>query len=54
MIKNGSIVYDVFGPLFFGSAAGFWELFDLASNLTIVIKDLVETRIDDQLAFQAI
>ena len=54
VIENGSIVYDISGPLFFGSSAGFWELFDLANNPTIVIKDLVGTRIGDQLAFQAI
>ena len=33
MIENGSIVYDVSGPLFFGSAACFWELFDLIEYL---------------------
>ncbi len=54
VIENGSIVYDISCPLFFGLADGFWELFDLGNNPTIVIKDLVGTRIDDQLAFQAI
>ena len=54
MIGNESIVYDVCGPLFFGLAAGFWDLFDLANNPMFVIKDLVETRNGDQLAFQAI
>ena len=52
VIENGLIVYNVSGPLFFGSTTGFWELLDVANNPTIVIKDLVGTRIGDQLAFQ--
>ncbi|WP_417493671.1 STAS domain-containing protein, partial [Maricaulis sp.] len=52
--ENGAKVYKVEGPLFFGSATGFVELFDIAGDPSRVIIDFNESRIVDQSALQAI
>ena len=52
--EKGALVYDVSGPLFFGSAAGFRELFDVANDPKTVIIDFAGSRIVDQSALQAI
>ena len=54
MTEKGALVYDVSGPLFFGSAAGFRELFDVANDPKTVIIDFAGSRIVDQSALQAI
>ncbi|MEL6241676.1 MAG: SulP family inorganic anion transporter [Pseudomonadota bacterium] len=51
---EGAKVYQVQGPLFFGSATGFAELFDVASDPGEVIVDFAESRVVDQSALQAI
>ena len=51
---NGTKVYRVQGPLFFGSAAGFSELFDPKSDPEKVVVDFAESRVVDQSALQAI
>ena len=51
---EGAKVYQVKGPLFFGSAAGFTELFDPASDPARVVVDFAESRVADQSALQAI
>ncbi|KUF08798.1 SulP family inorganic anion transporter [Pseudoponticoccus marisrubri] len=47
-------VYQVQGPLFFGSAEGFVELFDPARDPQTVIVDFDDSRVVDQSALQAI
>ncbi len=46
-------VYEIDGPLFFGSATGFQELFDPFSDPNIII-DFKNSRVVDQSALQAI
>ncbi|MGX9354878.1 SulP family inorganic anion transporter [Roseobacteraceae bacterium S113] len=51
---EGAKVYGVQGPLFFGSADGFNELFDPADDPQLVIIDFADSRVVDQSALQAI
>lgn len=51
---EGARVYQVQGPLFFGSAAGFTELFDVAGDPGMVIVDFADSRVADQSALTAI
>lgn len=51
---EGAKVYQVQGPLFFGSAEGFTELFEIDSDPGRVIVDFAESRVADQSALQAI
>jgi SulP family sulfate permease len=51
---EGARVYQVQGPLFFGSATGFVELFDIANDPSEVIVDFADSRVVDQSALQAI
>ncbi len=50
----GAKVYEIEGPLFFGSAEGFTELFDVAHDPDHVIVDFQRSRVADQSALQAI
>ncbi len=52
--EQGAIVYDIKGPLFFGSATGFRELFQIKDDPETVIIDFASSRIVDQSALQAI
>ena len=52
--EKGAKVYEVQGPLFFGSAEGFTELFDVAADPDTVIVDFADSRVVDQSALQAI
>jgi SulP family sulfate permease len=51
---EGAKVYQLRGPLFFGSSDGFVELFDVKSDPTAVIIDFADSRVVDQSALQAI
>ncbi|MEM9549954.1 MAG: SulP family inorganic anion transporter [Pseudomonadota bacterium] len=51
---EGAKVYEVQGPLFFGSADGFAELFDPGRDPSAVIVDFADSRVVDQSALQAI
>ncbi|WGH79886.1 SulP family inorganic anion transporter [Jannaschia ovalis] len=51
---EGARVYQVKGPLFFGSATGFVELFDPENDPSVVVVDFAESRVADQSALQAI
>ena len=51
---EGGKVYRVQGPLFFGSADGFSELFDPAGDPETVVVDFADSRVVDQSALQAI
>ena len=51
---EGAKVYQVQGPLFFGSSEGFSELFQVDSDPGVVIVDFADSRVVDQSALQAI
>ncbi len=50
----GAQVYEIQGPLFFGSTDGFMEIFDVESDPDVVIVDFAASRVADQSALQAI
>lgn len=50
----GATVYEIEGPLFFGSTDGFAELFHPDEDPDVVIVDFLRSRIVDQSALQAI
>jgi len=52
--EDGAKVYRVQGPLFFGSAEGFAELFDIKGDPDNVVVDFADSRVVDQSALQAI
>jgi SulP family sulfate permease len=52
--SEGAKVYEIQGPLFFGSADGFIELFDVDEDPKEVIVDFAQSRVVDQSALQAI
>ncbi len=54
MDDSGAKVYRIEGPLFFGSAEGFGELFDVDGDPDAVIVDFDQSRVVDQSALQAI
>ncbi|MEM9477770.1 MAG: SulP family inorganic anion transporter [Pseudomonadota bacterium] len=51
---EGARVYQIQGPLFFGSVEGFTELFDPRSDPQRVIVDFADSRVVDQSALTAI
>ena len=51
---EGAKVYQVQGPLFFGSAEGFTEIFNPANDPQTVIVDFADSRVADQSALNAI
>ena len=52
--EAGALVYDIRGPLFFGSVTSFLELFDIKNDPEKVIIDFSASRVVDQSALQAI
>ncbi|QOL26854.1 SulP family inorganic anion transporter [Thalassotalea sp. LPB0316] len=51
---NGSTVYDVNGPLFFGSVSHFLDQFDMDNDLDDVIVEFKNSRVADHSAIEAI
>ena len=51
---EGAKVYQVQGPLFFGSSEGFIELFNPVEDPSRVVVDFADSRVVDQSALQAI
>ncbi|MDQ2093739.1 SulP family inorganic anion transporter [Rhodalgimonas zhirmunskyi] len=51
---EGARVYQIQGPLFFGSSEGFIELFQVKTDPKMVIIDFADSRVADQSALQAI
>ena len=51
---EGARVYEIEGPLFFGSTDGFAELFAPEEDPEVVIVDFMNSRVVDQSALQAI
>ena len=52
--NEGSTVYDISGPLFFGSIANFLEQFDIENDSNDVIVEFKNTRVADHSAIEAI
>lgn len=52
--ENGSTVYDVNGPLFFGSVSSFLEQFDIENDSDDVIVEFRNSRVADHSAIEAI
>ncbi|MEX0307966.1 MAG: SulP family inorganic anion transporter [Ruegeria sp.] len=52
--EEGAKVYEIQGPLFFGSSEGFVELFNVPNDPETVIIDFAASRVVDQSALQAI
>ena len=52
--EKGAKVYEINGPLFFGSSDGFAELFEVETDPNTVIVDFKDSRVVDQSALQAI
>ena len=51
---NGARVYEIQGPLFFGSVTGFLDLFDPTDDPDTVIVDFADSHVADQSALTAI
>jgi SulP family sulfate permease len=54
LLPTGERVYQIEGPLFFGSTDGFAELFDPAGDPQVVIVDFMNSRVVDHSALQAL
>jgi len=52
--QHGHKVYEIYGPLFFGSTTSFLEKFDVVSDPEIVIIDFRESRVADMSAIDAL
>ena len=52
--KDGTKVYEIWGPLFFGSIAAFNDKFDVKNDPQKIQIDFVEARISDHSAIEAI
>jgi len=51
---TGAKHYEIYGPLFFGSVAGFNEKFDIANDPEVIIIDFKESRVADMSAIEAL
>lgn len=52
--EDGTKIYEIWGPLFFGSIVAFNEKFDVKSDPEFVEIDFVEARVSDHSAIEAI
>lgn len=50
--EKGNKIYEIYGPLFFGSATHFIEKFDMQDDPAIVIVDFKESRVVDMSAIE--
>jgi SulP family sulfate permease len=51
---DGTKIYEIWGPLFFGSVTGFNEKFEVKNDPDYVEIDFVESRVSDHSAIEAI
>lgn len=54
ILDDGTKVYDIFGPLFFGSIQAFNNKFDIKNDPEKVVIDFMESRVSDHSALEAI
>ena len=52
--ENGVKVYEIYGPLFFGSTAAFAEKFDIINDPSDIIIDFQESRVADMSGIEAL
>ena len=52
--NEGRKIYEIYGPLFFGSIAGFYEKFDVIDDPETIIIDFKESRVADMSAIDAL
>jgi SulP family sulfate permease len=52
--EDGTKVYEIWGPLFFGSISAFNDKFDVKNDPELVEIDFVESRVSDHSALEAI
>lgn len=52
--EDGTMIYEIWGPLFFGSISAFNEKFDINNDPEKVEIDFVESRVSDHSAIEAI
>lgn len=52
--ENGTKVYEIWGPLFFGSITAFNDKFDIKNDPDAIEIDFVESRVSDHSALEAI
>ena len=52
--EEGRKVYEIYGPLFFGSVTAFYEKFDVIDDPAEIIIDMKESRVADMSAIEAI
>jgi len=51
---DGRKIYEIYGPLFFGSVTGFYEKFDVIDDPNQVVIDMKDSRIVDMSAIEAL
>jgi len=54
MKEDGTKVYEIWGPLFFGSIQDFNEKFDIKNDPDVVEIDFMESRVSDHSALEAV
>ncbi|WP_103071936.1 SulP family inorganic anion transporter [Aquimarina sediminis] len=54
VLENGTKVYEIWGPLFFGSIQAFNNKFDVANDPENIEIDFIESRVSDHSALEAI
>ena len=54
MDENGNRVYEIYGPLFFGSTTAFMDKFDALTDTDKIIIDFKESRVADMSAIEAL
>jgi SulP family sulfate permease len=54
VLEDGTKVYEIFGPLFFGSVQAFNNKFDVKNDPDKVVIDFMESRVSDHSALEAI
>jgi len=52
--EDGAKVYDLFGPLFFGSVSAFKDIFEPETDPNVVIIEFKNSRVADHSAIEAI
>lgn len=52
--ENGAKIYEIYGPLFFGSTSNFMDKFDLSDDPNHIIIDFQESRVVDMSAIETL